>query len=86
MSYPFYPDNVRELLNNMCPSSARAKLGDIIVDLQNKAAGSGDPELASTVADLQSAVSGLTNRISDLETQASDFESRIAALETTAEA
>jgi len=71
---PFFPDNVQQLLNNMNPAAARARLGDIIVELQAKAAGSGDSDLAAIVNDL-------AGTVSNLQTQAGDFETRIAALE-----
>ncbi len=47
---PFFKDDIQELLNNISPGAARAKLGDLIIALQEKVA-----ELETRVAELEAA-------------------------------
>jgi len=75
---PFFPDNIRDLLNNMNPAAARAALGDIIVELQKKAGESSGGDLAAVVANLETQVQTLQATVADLSTRLSAAEDAIA--------
>lgn len=47
---PFFKDNIQALLNGLTPGAARAKLGDIIVSLQETA--DGLPSKGAAVANI----------------------------------
>ncbi len=56
MSDPFFPVSVRETLNKMNPAAARVGLGDIVADLQEKAA---EPDAPADIPPATTAEPGL---------------------------